>query len=164
MMKPAIKNILYATDLSQNARYAFSYAADLADKYEAHITILYVMENMNHMVESQVRDMMGKEQWDKLKEEKTDYLVKKIKSRINEFCSGMASHFDSCHMLVSDIVVTKGNPTEEILATAKKSNMDMIVMGSHGYNIIQSALIGGTANKVVKNSRIPVLVVRLPEA
>ncbi len=162
-MKPDVKNILYATDLSDNARYAFSYAADLAQRYKAKITILYVMENMNHMVESQVKEMLGKEQWEKIKSEKLDYLTQKIKSRIHHFCSDMNTHFDACHLLVDNIIIEKGSPTDKILDTAIQKNMDMIVMGSHGHNMIQAALIGGTANKVVKNSKIPVLVIRLPE-
>ncbi len=162
-MKPDVKNILYATDLSDNARYAFSYAADLAQRYQAQITILYVMEDMNHMVESQVKEMLGKEQWEKIKSEKLDYLIQKIKSRIHDFCGDMNAHFDACHLLVDDIIIEKGSPTDKILDTAMHKDMDMIVMGSHGHNMIQAALIGGTANKVVKNSKIPVLVIRLPE-
>lgn len=161
-MKPNVKNILYATDLSKNARHAFGYAADLAEKYNAGITILYVMENMNHLAESQVRDMLGKEQWEKIKKEKSDYLIKQIKSRLDDFCTDMSTHFDSCQLLVHNILIKKGTPTETILQTATEENVDMIVMGSHGHNIIGSALIGGTARKVVKNSSIPVLVVRLP--
>ena len=37
-----IKKILYATDLSESAVHAFAYAASLADKYGAGITILHV--------------------------------------------------------------------------------------------------------------------------
>ena len=42
---PEIKKILYATDLSENARYAFGYAVSLANRYGAGITILHVMES-----------------------------------------------------------------------------------------------------------------------
>jgi nucleotide-binding universal stress UspA family protein len=163
-MKPDIKNILYATDLSPNAKHAFSYAADLAVKYQAQITILYVMENMNHLVESQVKEMLGTEQWEKIKAEKTGYLINTIRSRIDEFCTGMNAQFDACHLLVSDILIKKGNPTEQILAVAENLSADMIVMGSHGHNVLQNALIGGTARKVVQSSRLPVLVIRLPES
>ena len=43
-MIPKIKNILYTTDLSENARYAYGYAASLAHRYDALITILHVLE------------------------------------------------------------------------------------------------------------------------
>ncbi|MCP3876667.1 MAG: universal stress protein, partial [Desulfobacteraceae bacterium] len=57
----------------------------------------------------------------------------------------------------------EGNPTEEILVTSKNIKADMIVMGSYGHNILQGALLGGTARKVVQTSEKPVLVIRLPK-
>ena len=162
-MIPEIKKILYATDLSENARYAFHYAADLAQRYDAKITFLYVMEDMNHTVEFQLRGMLGRKEWDRVKSEKLDHLTQKIKSRIENFCQEMDSRIDSCRLLVEEILITKGNPTEKILTTSKEINADLVVMGSYGYNILLGALIGGTASKVVKNSEIPVLVVRLPQ-
>ena len=162
-MVPEIKKILYATDLSESARHAFLYAADLAQRYDAMITIVYVMENLNHTVELQIREMMGQKQWEQLQSEKQDYLANKIKSKIEDFCKEMQSHIDSCPYLVEDIRITNGNPTEEILDTSKKIKADMIVLGTYGYNMLQGSLIGGTARKVVKSSEVPVLVVRLPK-
>ena len=162
-MIPNIKKILYPTDLSENAKHAFSYAADLAQRYDAMVTILYVMEDMNYAVEFQVRGMLGGKEWDKVKSEKRNQLTQKIKAKIEDFCQEMDSKIDSCRLLVEDIQITSGNPTEEILDAAKNINADMIVMGSYGYNILVGAIIGGTARKVVKNSEIPVLVVKFPK-
>jgi nucleotide-binding universal stress UspA family protein len=162
-MIPKIKKILYATDLSENARYAFGYAADLAQRYDTMITIVYVIENINHVMEIQIKDMMGQEKWDRLQSEKLDYITQKIKARLEDFCREMDSQIDSCRLLIEDIRITKGNPTEVILNTAKDIHADMIVMGSYGHNILQDAFIGGTARRVVKKSETPVLVVRLPK-
>ncbi len=162
-MVPEIKKILYATDLSESARYAFTYAADLAQRYDAMVTFLYVMEDMNSAVEFQIRGMLGRKEWDRVKSEKLDHLTDKIKGRIEDFCQEMDSKIDSCRLLVENILITSGEPTEEILRVSKKIDADMIVMGSYGYNILLGAFIGGSASKVVKHSEIPVLVVRLPE-
>ena len=81
-MIPNIKKILYPTDLSENAKHAFSYAADLAQRYDAMITILYVMEDMNYATEFQVRGMLGGKEWDRVKSEKSDQLTQEIKSKI----------------------------------------------------------------------------------
>ncbi|MDA3916599.1 MAG: universal stress protein [Deltaproteobacteria bacterium] len=75
----------------------------------------------------------------------------------------MDSQIDSCRLLIEDIRITKGNPTEVILNTTKDIHSDMIVMGSYGHNILQDALTGGTARRVVKKSETPVFVVRLPK-
>ncbi len=162
-MVPEIKTILYATDLSENAKHAFGYAFDLAKRYSAKVTILYVMETLNHLAESQVRELLGKNEWEKVKSEKLDYLTKKINKRIESFCQEMNSKIDSCQLLVENILIKEGNPTEEILETSKNVNADMIVMGSYGHNILQGALLGGTARKIVQTSEKPVLVIRLPK-
>ena len=46
-MVPDIKNILFATDLSENARYAFTYASAIANRFGAAITILHVLEELS---------------------------------------------------------------------------------------------------------------------
>ncbi len=162
-MTPEIKKILYATDLSENARYAFGYAADLSEKYDAAITILYVMENLNHTSEVQVSEMVGPEIWKELKQQKQEYLTQKIQTRVEDFCKEMSSIHDSCQFLGEDIRIEKGNPQEVILETSVQIGADLIVMGTHGYNMLKDALIGGTARKVVKKSEIPVMVIRLPK-
>lgn len=70
---------------------------------------------------------------------------------------------DSCSFMVDDIRVPKGKPHVEILKTAKEIKADMIVIGTHGHNLFQDSLIGSTARRIVKDSKIPVLVIRLPE-
>jgi nucleotide-binding universal stress UspA family protein len=162
-MVPEIKKILYATDLSESARHAFGYAADLAQRYGAMMTILYVMENMSHLVETEVKETIGQKEWDKLKLERLNYVTEKTKARLEDFCRKMNSEIDSCRLLVEDILVIRGNPPEEIINTSKEINADMIVMGSYGHNILEDAFIGGTARKVVKQSEKPVLVIRLPK-
>ena len=44
MIIPKIKKILYATDLSENARYSFRYAVSLSHQYDASLTIFHVLE------------------------------------------------------------------------------------------------------------------------
>lgn len=162
-MVPKIKKILYATDLSETAKYAFGYAADMAKNYDALITIIYVMESISPVIENQIRDMVGKEKWETLKSEKRDYLKQKIKDRLEDFCTEMESKIDSCRLLVEDIQIKRGNPAEEILNASKEICADMIIMGNSGHNILQEAVLGGSARQVVKNSETPVLVIRLPK-
>jgi len=84
-MAPMIKKILYATDMSENARYAFSYAASLADKYDAKITLLHILEIIPESVDVQVRDLVGAEKWKKLQEEKQEVIIERLKSRLSDF-------------------------------------------------------------------------------
>jgi nucleotide-binding universal stress UspA family protein len=162
-MIPAIHKILYATDLSETARHAFGYAADLAVRYKAELTILYVMENLNYTSEVQVSEMVGPEVWEKLKRQKQEYLTQKIQDRVETFCKEMASAHEDYPLSDQQIRIERGNPQEVILETSRQIGADLIVMGTHGYNILKDALIGGTARKVVRNSAVPVMVIRLPK-
>ena len=162
-MPPTIKRILYATDLSENARFAFSYAADLTQKYDAKLTILSVLENLTPFAETQVQQIMGIEKWNQLKSEHLEDSKETIKTRLNEFCQQMDKKMDSCGVLADDIQVTSGVPYKEILKTADTIGADLIVMGTYGHNFLQDSLIGGTTRRIIKDSTIPVLVIRLPK-
>jgi len=162
-MKPRIKRILYATDLSENARYAFSYAADLAQKYGAQITIISVLETFSPNSETRLKDMVGTEKWEQLKAEHAKGSVEKIKGRVSNFCQEMDDQIDSCSQRVDDIRVPQGVPHVEILKTAKNIEADIIILGTHGHNIFQDSLLGSTARRIVKDSQIPVMVIRLPD-
>ena len=66
-----IKKILYATDLSKGARYAFAYAISLARTYNASITILHVLfEDRN--LDSVVALYIGRQEWLKIKQRTYD--------------------------------------------------------------------------------------------
>lgn len=57
-------------------------------------------------------------------------------------------------------IILEGNPANEIVDFADKSDMDLIVMGTFGRTGIQKFLLGSVAENVVRHSRKPVLVVR----
>ena len=64
---PQIKKILFTTDLSQQTRHAFNYAAGLAHQYGATLTILYVMEDISGSQSAHLRAFIGSERWKELK-------------------------------------------------------------------------------------------------
>ena len=53
-----------------------------------------------------------------------------------------------------------GRPYEEILRVAGERNADLIVMGVHGRNTIETALYGSTTTQVVRRAACPVLTIR----
>jgi len=57
-------------------------------------------------------------------------------------------------------VILRGSPAEEIIGFAERNNIDLIVMGTLGRTGIKGYLIGSVAEKVVRHSKKPVLVVR----
>jgi nucleotide-binding universal stress UspA family protein len=59
-------------------------------------------------------------------------------------------------------VLREGNPWEEIVNIAKSEKADLIVMGTHRRRGVSRALLGSVAERVVRTSPIPVLVVHGP--
>ncbi len=57
-------------------------------------------------------------------------------------------------------IILEGSPAVEIIDFAEKNDIDLIVMSSHGKSAIQRFPIGSVAEKVIKHSKIDVLVVR----
>ena len=43
---------------------------------------------------------------------------------------------------------------------AENTPLDLLVMGSHGYGNLRSALMGSTAQKIAANSSVPLLIIR----
>ena len=64
--------------------------------------------------------------------------------------------------LVGEIVVGHGVPFQEILDTAKKRQVDLIIMGTHGRTGLVHVLLGSVAEKVVRLAPCPVLIARQP--
>ena len=161
-MIPEIKKILYATDLSKNARYAFGYAASLANRYDAGITILHTLED-SPSSDSLVLNMVGEERWNELRKANEGKIIETIKERLEKFCSDVSDELPTCPFITDEIIVKIGNPVEEILTQTGKNIFDMVVMGARGQGIIADALMGSTSRRVLRRCKKPVLVVRLPE-
>ena len=162
-MIPEIKRILYATDLSENAKHAFTYAATIANKFDAKITVLHVLETIPSNTEWQIVEYLGEDRWKEVQKNKKQEFIESTKKSLNNFCEEMTSSFKSCPFLVDEIIVKEGIPVDEILKTVDSKNCDMVVMGTHGYGMLADALIGSNARRVVRRCKKPVMVIRLPK-
>jgi nucleotide-binding universal stress UspA family protein len=159
---PEIKKILYATDLSENARYAFSFAMSLANQYGGGITILHVLES-SPSSESLVTNVIGKERWNELRKDNEQEVVNTIKKRLENFCEEVTREVPECPFITDEIIVKIGNPADEILNLVESSDYDLVVMGAHGHGFLGSAMMGSISRRVVRHSKKPVLVIRLPK-
>ena len=53
-----------------------------------------------------------------------------------------------------------GSIAKEIVSVSEKEHVNLILMGTHGRDLIGRALMGSVAQKVVANSTVPVLLVK----
>lgn len=59
--------------------------------------------------------------------------------------------------------IRRGDPGQEILAYLEETDVDAVVMGTHGRTGLDNVLFGSVANLVVKNADVPVTTVRPSE-
>jgi nucleotide-binding universal stress UspA family protein len=157
-MIPQIKKILYATDLSKNSAYAFYYAIDLAQRREAKIVILHVVEPLPPIV--RFYGSLAEEKQYYQQEKSTD--LELIKKRLEEICQKVEKKGTLCLMLVSNILVRVGHPVEEILRAADEEQCDILILGSHGKGFLKQTFLGSVSHKVLDRSRRPVFIIPLP--
>jgi nucleotide-binding universal stress UspA family protein len=171
--KVDVKKILYATDLSENARYAFAYAVSLADLYNAAITIIHVLPEVPTLLDQSVIGYISAERWEEIKSQQLDeakeaLIGKKrehlaIKEALHQFSEDVKQQQKGDGFTTDEIIVERGNPVEEIIRNAEERNCDLVVMGTHGQGTLADVMLGSTARRVIRRSKMPVLVVRLPE-
>lgn len=161
-MPLTIKNILYATDLSKNAAYAFRFAVDLAINHNADIYLLHVVEKLPPAQEAFVEYYLAVKDeghHDRIMAESIERTKKKLEAfRDRE----IADHPEVIDAQVK-LEVIEGYPVDEILKKAKSHDCDIIVMGTHGKGFMSHTLLGSVAERVLRRAHKPVIIVPLPE-
>lgn len=160
-MIPSIKKLLYSTDLSQNATYAFRYAALLAKKFDAAIVVLHVVEKMSPDAQLALMAYLDKKDREKLLKERANHAGERIKSWLKLFCEKELEEDPDYMEKMISIDVCEGYPAEEILTKTDEFDCDAIVMGAHEKGLTHTFL-GSVAKSVLRRSRKPVFIVPIP--
>ncbi len=136
--------ILAPTDFSDASRKALRYAARFAAQFGSRITLLHVIESSMSPDFTSFPLAMDEE---------------KVAEAARQRLLGLArAHLDERYLAAA--VVRSGNPFHEIAEVARELGMDLIIMATHGYTGVKRALLGSTAERVVRYAQCPVLIVR----
>jgi len=147
-----ISKILVATDDSKIAKKAVRHAADLAGQLKASIVLLSVIDDRALITQSIPLDMSQAQ----IMAPVDKYLRLAAGKYLEKAAALCREKRIKCRS-----VIRNGNPVHEIIKEAKKSKVDVIVMGSHGKGTFESAVLGSVTYGVIhKNSKYPVLVIR----
>ena len=162
-MIPRIKNILYTTDLSKNSAYAFRYAINSAQKHDAQIHILHVIETTSPSTERLLETVLSHDKIEKVRQETKESLIRQIENRLTEFAKRELKDDPDTLKRVATIMVRIGDPAEEILKKAEGTNCDIVIMGTHGKGVITHAFLGSVSEKVLHRISKPVFIIPLPK-
>ncbi|MCJ7445153.1 MAG: universal stress protein [Methanotrichaceae archaeon] len=142
------KKIMIATDGSEMSMLAAVLAVGLAKISGATVTAIYVLDV------HRLAQLPGYTEFPGL----NDRLMKLMFTESNEAMSEIAEIAQDAGISYEK-VVAEGNPSDEILRRSQELGMDLLVMGSIGRSGLNKFLLGSVAEKVVRHSKIPVLIV-----
>ncbi len=149
-----LEKVLYPTDFSEVSEKALDYVLLLRKAGAQEVVLLHVVEG------KEVEAILGAAPWfGKSKEEMREEVEKRIREDREKVLDGIASRLEKEGYRVKRMVVF-GNPVKEILRVEEEEDVSIIVMGSHGRTNIMEMLIGSVSEKIVRNAKRPVLVVR----
>jgi len=141
-----MKRILVPTDFSEHAEDALRVAAQIAKKNNSELILLHMLE-----LPQQSNDaIMGGTSIPE-----TMLFMKKANETLDEVAS--KNYLEG--IPVTEIV-KMDKPIHGITQISKDYDIDLIIMGSHGSSGVEELLIGSNTEKVVRNSEIPVLVIK----
>jgi nucleotide-binding universal stress UspA family protein len=141
----AIKNVLFATDFSDNSKIAFRVACALARDYGAHLVIMHVAAPLIGFYGEGAVIPEPQAYEDSLREELE--LVRPTDPNVPV-----------------EYQLAEGDAASEILRIAKECKADVIVLGTHGRSGISRLLMGSVAETVLRRAPCPVLTVKAPLA
>ncbi len=147
----APKNILVPTDFSVYADNALKQALDIAKQSKGKIYLLHVIDDgfrqcsVDYCLDEGVVQKVLKDSVNNAQEK----LQNEVKKVADEH-AGIEIIYDTM----------RGVPYEEIIKEATDKKVDLIVIASHGKTGILRNLLGGVVDKVMKNAKCQVLLVR----
>lgn len=139
------KKVLFCTDFSENADFAFKYAVDAANRFQnCELYLLHVIPESDSQFWKtylyEVEDVDSKAKSD---------IDRRVQTYTSKLPKGMKMHTE----------FRVGRDYQEILNFAEKQKVDLIVIGRQGQSSIQKALFGNVTEKIVRKAQCAVLVV-----
>ncbi|NOR48747.1 MAG: universal stress protein [Methanosarcinaceae archaeon] len=145
MSSELYQRILIATDGSEPNKKAVSYGVELARLSGAKVNVAYVVDTAAF---ASVPMDAGWEMMYELLQKEGNEAIQQIVD------DAKASGIDIEGSLL------EGHPSHEIIEFAQNNEIDVIVLGTLGKGGLDRFLLGSVAEKVTRNSKVPVLVVR----
>lgn len=141
-----MKRILVPTDFSEHAEYALKIAAQMAKKYNAELYLVHMLE-----LPHEGNDAMAQ-----------GHEIPEIMFFKNVMMRKMEDLMDRDYLdgiNVSQIIKLE-HAFDGVMKVINSHDIDLIIMGSHGASGAKEMFVGSNAEKVVRNSSVPVLVIK----
>ena len=138
-----IDNVLFATDFSPATESAFSYAVGIAERYQAKLYVVHVI---------------NLESFDLLESQSARTLIKEAHDVADR---KMAQLLDPLHLQREryEAIVAEGEISEALTNMIQLHHIDLAVLGTHGRRAFKKLLLGSIAEEIFRTAPCPVLTV-----
>jgi nucleotide-binding universal stress UspA family protein len=139
--------ILICLDGSELSEQSLPYAIEQAVKFQSHIVLLNVVENLiagtadNKITTSDLDELMKRER------EKSEKYLKDVSMNLDK------------RGIHTSAVITEGSAGEAIVEYAKENKVDLICLATHGRSGLERVVLGSVAEYVIRNSKKPILII-----
>lgn len=144
---PCIHKILVALDFSACSANAIGYATVLARNFNARLVFLHVVEPAVYPGDGSFASCTADEANQNLIAASHERLVRMKQQGLIKG-------------LTVELLVRMGRAYSEIPDTARATDSDLIIMGTQRGTDTKHLMVGGTAERVVRQASCPVLIVR----
>lgn len=148
------KKVLFPTDFSECSYKALDCVRSLSDAGTREVVVVHVLDEREiDLVSTGIGWLAG----DRMVEYDAK-LEGRMRENAREKLNGILSVIRGAGMKAK-AEVRKGYPSVEVLATAKRERVSLVVMGSHGKSNLAGAVVGSVSEEVLRKSTVPVLIV-----
>lgn len=151
-----MKKVLIALDYGLSAQKVAEKGFELAKSMNAKVTLLHVVADETYYSSMDSAPFMGFYGYDFFNIDNNDSLIESSKNFLNK----IKKHLKDADI---DIIAEKGDFPTVILDTATKLLSNVIVLGSHSKNWLESVIMGSVTESVLAKTKIPMFIIPIKE-
>lgn len=140
------RKLLVPLDGSRHALKALHYAIALAGLFDATVHALQVVESVIYPEGNTIPPRSY---------EPDEAALKAARGRLLERVAGLVPR-----EIRRQVMVVGGHPVEEMVDYAKREQIDLLIVTTHGRSGVKRFLMGSSAEQIIRHAPCPVLVVR----
>ncbi|MEO8960649.1 MAG: universal stress protein [Ginsengibacter sp.] len=154
-----MKKVLIAIDYNPTAQNIAKKGYELAKSMNAQIILLHVVADYTYYSSLDYSPIMGFDSFSNLGILQTN--------TITELQNAAHDYLDKTKKYLGDdniqTIVKDGDFGQAIVDTSKELEVDIIVLGSHSRRGLEKILMGSVAEKVLRNSPVPLFIIPVTE-
>jgi nucleotide-binding universal stress UspA family protein len=144
-----MKNIIIPVDFSKQSEFALETGAILAKEHDATLHVLHMLELSESIISKSDSQNMNKMM----------FMLALAEKQLEPFLD--KKYLEGVNVIP---VIKRHKVYNEVDALAQEINADLIIMGSQGLSLQDGIFAGSNAEKMVRNSSTPVLIIKSPPA